>query len=79
MAQGAKKGKVEPLSIETHLTLFDSLYFDVLRHAVRYVTEIVRPDVDESTEAIISVLDDHLAQHEDDTWYSFHEFEEVNN
>ena len=42
------------------------------------ITAFVGHDVDESTEAIISALDDHLEQHEDDdTWYSFHEFEEV--
>ena len=34
--------------------------------------------MDQSTEAIISALDDYLELHEDDnTWLSFHEFEEI--
>ena len=53
----------------------EPLYFDDIRDAARCVGEIVRHDVDESTEAIISALDDYLETHEDDyTWYSFHEF-----
>ena len=57
----------------------EPLYFDDIRDAARCVAEIVGHGVDESTEAIISALDDYLAEHEedDDTWYSFHEFEEV--
>lgn len=57
----------------------EPLYFDDIRDAARCVSEIVGHDVDESSEAIISALDDYLAEHEedDDTWYSFHEFEEV--
>ena len=58
----------------------EPLYFDDLRDAARCVAEIVGHDVDESTEAIISALDDYLEQHdEDDIWYSFHDFEEVEN
>ena len=62
---------------ERHLldSFEEPLYFDDIRDAARSVSEIVGHDVDESTEAIISALDDYLEVHEDeDTWYSFHEF-----
>lgn len=44
----------------------EPLYFDDIRDAARCVSEIVGHDVDESTEAIISALDNYLAEHEED-------------
>ena len=61
------------------LDSFDEpMYFDNPRDTARCVADIVGHDVDESTEAIIQAIDDYLETHEDSgTWYSFHEFEEV--
>lgn len=58
----------------------EPLYFDDLRDAARCVSEIVGHYEDESTDAIISALDDYPETHEDsDTWFSFHEFIEDRN
>ena len=56
----------------------EPMYFDDIRDASRYVSEIVGHEVEPNVESIIQALDDYLEEHEDeDTWYSFHEFEEI--
>ena len=56
----------------------EPLYFETIEEAAKCVSDIVGHHVDPSVEAIIQALDDYLAEHEDDdTWYSFHEFEEI--
>jgi len=55
------------------------MYFDNLTDAARYVSEIVGHDVKASEMDIAQAIDDFLEGHkdEDDTWYSFHTFIEV--
>lgn len=61
------------------LDSFDEpLYFEDLESASKCVSEIVEHDVDPTVESIIQALDDFLEENEDeDTWYSFHSFEEI--
>ena len=54
------------------------MYFDNLTDAPRYVSEIVGHDVKACEIAIAQAIDDFLEHNEDDnTWYSFHTFIEV--
>ena len=56
----------------------EPLYFEDIEDAAKCVADIVGHHVDPSVEAIIQALDDYLEEKEDDdTWYSFHSFEEV--
>ena len=56
----------------------EPMYFDDIRDASRCISEIVGHEVESNVESIIQALDDYLEEHEDeDTWYSFHEFEEI--
>lgn len=57
----------------------EPMYFDNLTDAARYVSEIVGHDVKASEMAIAQAIDDFLEEHkdDDDTWYSFHTFIEV--
>lgn len=56
----------------------EPMYFDNLTDAARYVSEIVGHDVKASEIAIAQAIDDFLEHNEDDnTWYSFHTFIEV--
>ena len=52
----------------------EPLYFETIEEAVKCVADIVGHPVEPNVEAIDQALDDYLAEHEDDTWYSFHEF-----
>lgn len=56
----------------------EPLYFENIEEAVKCVADIVGHPVEPNVDAIIQALDDYLEEHEnDDTWYSFHVFEEV--
>ena len=56
----------------------EPLYFEDIEEAAKCVADIVGLPVEPSVEAIDQALEDYLTEHEsDDTWYSFHEFEEV--
>ena len=52
----------------------EPLYFETIEEAAKCVSDIVGHPVEPNVEAIDQALDDYLEVHEDDTWYSFHEF-----
>lgn len=55
-----------------------SLFFFFGSVGAKCVSDIVGHPVEPNVEAIGQALDDYLEVHEDDdTWYSFHEFEEI--
>ena len=51
-----------------------SLFFFFGSVGAKCVSDIVGHPVESNVEAIDQALDDYLEVHEDDTWYSFHEF-----
>ena len=51
-----------------------SLFFFFGSVGAKCVTDIVGHPVEPNVEAIDHALNDYLAEHEDGTWYSFHEF-----
>lgn len=56
----------------------DPMYFENITDAAKYVSGIVGHEVGESVEAITEALDDYMEEKDDDdVWFSFHEFEEV--
>ena len=59
----------------------DSEYFETLEEAANYVKEIVGYEVEATFKAIGKALSDYVEEHEEDDpdcYYSFHEFQVVN-